>query len=47
MRIQAGRDVMRFHMDVLREVMTDVRLVLLDLTGCLVDAYREGREPRR
>lgn len=53
----AARDVMRFHLDVLAklerlagpeelpEVLTDVRLVILDLMGSLVDAYREGRRP--
>lgn len=47
------RDVMRLHLEVLRElehlagpeeypqVLTDVRLVLLDLMGSLLDAYRD------
>jgi CheY-like chemotaxis protein len=49
----AARDVMRFHLDLLAElerlagpdelpeVLTDVRLVLLDLMGSLADEYRE------
>ena len=53
----AARDVMRLHLDLLAElerlagpdelpeVLTDVRLVLLDLMGSLVDEYRGRRAP--